>query len=126
MRSVYTDWICISTSCFTTTKSYLSGLTVKIGSYWGENGCIALRAHSTARILQAYEEDIIYPLMQLQGLKVLLFHVPCPFGRGIEEARVQIERSLEQMVMSPDYNADFIGKVLPEEYTRLFLFDEWQ
>jgi hypothetical protein len=99
-------------------------LTVEIGSYWGENEGFDTRAHSTLRILQAYEKEVVRPLLQLRGLKRLFLYVPCPFGRDNEEARLQVERRLEQMVMGVDYDAYRVRKPYPDGYTRLFLRDE--
>ncbi|KAF2818331.1 hypothetical protein CC86DRAFT_433903 [Ophiobolus disseminans] len=114
------------------TRATLSGLalTIQIGNYRAKRERLARKEHFTpqdqSQILRAYEEDIVYPLMQLQGLKLLFLYVPCPFGRGNEEARVQVERRLEQVVMGADYNAYRMGKPPPNTYTRPFLFDEWQ
>jgi hypothetical protein len=104
-------------------------LTIKIGNYQSKHQRLARKEHFTAKdeiqMLQAYNE-VVYALVQLHGLKLLFLYVPCPFGRGNEEARVQIERRLEQVVMGAGYNADLMGKPPPDEYTRPFLFDEWQ
>jgi hypothetical protein len=114
------------------TKATLPGLalTIKIGTYLDDPDRLDRKEHLTlqdqARILRAYEEDIVRPLMQLQGLKVLFLYVPCPFGRAAEEARVQVERRLEQMVMGFGYNAYRVGKPPPDDYTRPFLWDYWQ
>jgi hypothetical protein len=114
------------------TKATLSSLalTIQIGNYRAKRDRLARKEHFTpqdqARILRAYEEDIVRPLVQLQGLRVLFLHVPCPYGRGNEEARVQVERKLEQMVMGPDYSAYGMGKPPPDEYTRPFLHDDHQ
>ncbi|KAH5253436.1 hypothetical protein HBI72_143010 [Parastagonospora nodorum] len=88
-------------------------LTVEIGSYWSENEGFDTRAHSTPRILQAYEEEVVRPLLQLRGLKRLFLY-----------ARLQVERRLEQMVMGVDYDAYRVGKPYPDGYTRPFLRDE--
>jgi hypothetical protein len=112
------------------TKATLSGLalTIQVGNYRVKRERLARKDQFTpqdqARILRAYEEDIVYPLIQLQGLKLLFLHVPCPFGRGNEEARVQVERRLEQMVMGSEYNAYSMGKSPPNKYTRPFLHED--
>ncbi|KAH5008043.1 hypothetical protein HBI31_123900 [Parastagonospora nodorum] len=102
----------------------IHSLTVEIGSYWSENEGFDTRAHSTPRILQAYEEEVARPLLQLRGLKRLFLYVPCPFGRDNEEARLQVEPRSEQMVMGVDYDAYRVGKPYPDGYTRPFLRDE--
>ncbi|KAH7386705.1 hypothetical protein DE146DRAFT_621218 [Phaeosphaeria sp. MPI-PUGE-AT-0046c] len=112
------------------TKATLSGLalTIQVGNYRVKRDRLARKIHFTpqdqAQILRAYEEDIVYPLVQLQGLKLLFLHVPCPFGRGNEEARVQVERKLEQIVMGSDYKSYSMGKSPPNGYTRPFLLED--
>jgi hypothetical protein len=104
-------------------------LTIKIGNYQSEHERLARKEHFTSndeiQMLQAYNE-VVCPLIQLHGLKSLFLYVPCPFGRGNEEARVHVERRLEQVVMGADYLADTMGKPPPDEYTRPFLFDYHQ
>jgi hypothetical protein len=99
-------------------------LSIKIGNYQSEGQRLARKEHFTTqdelRILQAYEE-VVRPLVQLQGLKLLFLYVPFPFGRVNEEARVEVERRLEQMVMGTNYDAYCVGKPDPDEYTRPFL-----
>lgn len=104
----------------------LLSLTVKIGSCDDEHVGFATRALSTVRIMQVYEEEVVRPLIQLRALKLLFLFVPCPFGRDNEEARLQVERRLEQMVMGVDYNAYSVGKPCPDDYTRPFLWDYYQ
>jgi hypothetical protein len=41
------------------------------GNYLDERDRLARKEHFTLQILQAYEEDIVHPLMQLQGLKAM-------------------------------------------------------
>lgn len=101
-------------------------LTVKIGNYQCKSQRLAQKEHFTTqderRILQVYEE-VVYSLIQLQGLKLFFLYVPCPFGRDNEEARVGVERRLEQMVMGSSYDAYCMGKPQPDDYTRPFLWD---
>jgi hypothetical protein len=125
----HSDWpLWLASVQLLATKATLPGLalTIQIGNHRAERARLARNEHFTpqdqARILRAYEEDIIRPLMQLQGLKLLFLYVSCPFGRGNEEARVQVECKLEQMVMGSAYNAYCMGKPPPNDYSRPFLY----
>ncbi|KAH8732663.1 hypothetical protein GQ44DRAFT_765748 [Phaeosphaeriaceae sp. PMI808] len=65
-------------------------LTIKIENYLSKSQRLAREEHSTiqdqVKILQAYEEGLVRPLIQLQGLNLLFIYIPCPFGRAKEEA----------------------------------------
>jgi hypothetical protein len=104
-------------------------LTIKIGNYQSKNERLARKEHMTTQdgvqILQAYE-DVVRPLVQWRALKQLFLYVSYPFGRASEVARVEVERTLEQLVMGTKYDASSVGKPDPDEYTRPFLWDWYQ
>ncbi|CAO2647941.1 Nn.00g088630.m01.CDS01 [Neocucurbitaria sp. VM-36] len=99
-------------------------LSIKIGTCQGQRQ--GQRGHLTEedehQTLYVYEE-IFRPLAQLARLKALFIHVPCPFGRDREKERVEIEQKLERIAMGPSYDAYRVGKPLPDDYTRPFLYD---
>lgn len=101
-------------------------LTIEIGDYQFDyernNRRNYLKEEDEWRLLRGYE-DIVRPLIQLQGLKALFIYVPCPFDMFREEARLDAERKLERMVMGHSYDAYAIGKPPPGSYTRPFLYD---
>ncbi|KAH8692483.1 hypothetical protein GQ44DRAFT_795038 [Phaeosphaeriaceae sp. PMI808] len=102
-------------------------LTVEIGDCLCKHKSFAREEHfmteKELQMLQVYEE-VVRPLIQLRGrLKLLFLYVLRPFGIANEEARAEVERGLEQMVMGSGYNAYWVGKPPPDYCTCPFICD---